>query len=68
MPYQMLCNSVQGEGIKASPGLASWLFCYAPLHNNRYRILSMPLSSLIYLGLLRSERKEQAKSRTERGS
>ena len=38
MPYQMLCNDVQREGVKPSPGLASWFFCYAPLHNIWYGI------------------------------
>ncbi|SRR6266496_5172476 len=38
MPYRVLCNSVKREGVKASPGLASWLFCYVPLHKFRYGI------------------------------
>jgi hypothetical protein len=31
-PYRILCNNVQREGVKASPELASGLFCYVPLH------------------------------------
>lgn len=32
--YQLqVCNSVQREGIKIRPGLASRLFCYEPLYN-----------------------------------
>ena len=38
MPYQILCNDVQREGVKASPDLVSGLFCYAPLHNIWYGI------------------------------
>jgi hypothetical protein len=29
-PYQILCNGVNREGIKARPYLASGLFCYVP--------------------------------------
>src|SRR5712692_7392980 len=38
MPYRILCNGVKREGIKASPDLASGLFCYVPLHKIRYGI------------------------------
>jgi hypothetical protein len=38
MPYRLLCNDVQREGVKPSPDLASGLFCYAPLHNIWYGI------------------------------
>ena len=41
MPYRFLCNDVQREGIKPSPGLASGLFCYASLHNIWYGIYPM---------------------------
>jgi hypothetical protein len=34
MPYQVLCNGVKREGVKASPNLASELFSYVPLHKN----------------------------------
>jgi hypothetical protein len=30
---KMLCKGMQREGVKASPDLASGLFCYAPLRN-----------------------------------
>jgi hypothetical protein len=38
IPYRLLCDDVQREGAKPSPDLASRLFCYVPLHNNRYGI------------------------------
>jgi hypothetical protein len=38
MPYRLLCNDVQREGVKASPDLASPLFQYVPLHKIRYGI------------------------------
>jgi len=38
MPYRILCNSVKREVVKASPGLASGLFYYVPLHKIRYGI------------------------------
>src|SRR5260221_2808876 len=38
MPYRILCNGVQREGVKASPNLASGLFCYVPLHKIRHSI------------------------------
>ncbi len=40
MPYRILCNDVQREGVKASPDLASRLFQNVPLHNIRYGIAS----------------------------
>ncbi len=40
-----LCNGVKREGVKASPGLASWLFCYVPLHNIRYGIVCFRLKN-----------------------
>ncbi len=33
MPSRLFCNGVWRKGVKASPELASGLFCYAPLHN-----------------------------------
>jgi len=38
MPYRMLCNDAQREGVEPSPDLASELFCYSPLHNIWYGI------------------------------
>jgi hypothetical protein len=38
MPYRMLWNDVEREGAKPGPELVSGLFCYVPLHNNRYGI------------------------------
>ncbi len=38
MPSRFLCNDVQREGVKPRPDLASWLFCYTPLHNIWYGI------------------------------
>jgi putative transposase len=32
MPYRLLCNDVQRKAVKLSPGLASELSCYVPLH------------------------------------
>ncbi len=46
MPYRFLCNDVQREGIKPSPGLASGLFCYASLHNIWYGIPLILYSTL----------------------
>ena len=42
MPYRLLCNDVQREGIKPSPDLASGLFFYAQLHNIWYGITKPP--------------------------
>jgi hypothetical protein len=36
MPYRLLCNDVQREGVKSSPGLNFGLFCYAPLHDTLF--------------------------------
>jgi hypothetical protein len=30
MPYRLLCNDVQRDGVKARSGLGFGLFCYAP--------------------------------------
>ena len=38
IPYRLLCNDVQREGVKSSPALASGLLCYAPLHNIWYGV------------------------------
>lgn len=38
MPYQILCNDVQREGVKPRIELAFRLLCYAPLHNIWYGI------------------------------
>ncbi len=35
MPYRLLCNDDQREGVKSSPDLAFGLFCYVPLHKIR---------------------------------
>jgi len=43
MPYRILCNGVKREGVKASPNLASGLFCYVPLHKIWYDIFIMNL-------------------------
>jgi hypothetical protein len=45
MPYRILCNGVNREGVKARLDLASGLFCYVPLHKIRYGIQE----SVIYL-------------------
>jgi hypothetical protein len=34
----MLCNDMQWEGVKTSPGLEAWLFRYVPLHKIRYGV------------------------------
>jgi hypothetical protein len=39
MLYQMLCNGVKREGVKAILDLASGLFCNVPFHNIRYGIM-----------------------------
>jgi len=38
MPYRILCKGVNREDVKASPNLASGIFCYVPLHKIRYGI------------------------------
>jgi len=38
MPYRMLCNDVQREGVKFSPDLTSGLLCYVPLYKIWYGI------------------------------
>ena len=35
MLSRLLCSDVQREGVKLNPDLASRLFCYVPVHNNR---------------------------------
>lgn len=39
MPYRILCNDVQREGVKARPDLASGFFYYVLLHKIRYGTL-----------------------------
>ena len=38
MPYRILCNGVNREGVKASLAIASGHFCFVPLHKIRYGI------------------------------
>src|SRR6266699_3140296 len=50
MPYRILCNDVQREGAKSSPGLASELFCYMPLHNIWYGIRTTTKKNITPIG------------------
>jgi hypothetical protein len=40
--YRFLCNDVQRESAKPGPDMASWLFCYVPLHKIWYGIHLSP--------------------------
>ncbi len=46
VPYRLLCNDVQREGVKPSPELASGLFCYVPLHKIGYSIHFIQIKKL----------------------
>jgi len=63
MLYRLLRNDVQREGVKASPDLASGLFCYIPLHKIWYGVHSTVQVTEIYLKDFRSS--EARKEHTE---
>jgi hypothetical protein len=44
----MLFNDVQGQGVKSSPELAFWLFCYVPLHKLWYGIHNKEMKQEIF--------------------
>src|SRR5438270_3641751 len=48
---RILCNDMQWEGVKTSPGLEAWLFCYVPLHKIRYGVIQehVPLPALLHI-------------------
>ena len=56
MPSRILCNSVKREVVKASPGLASGLFYYVPLHKIRYGIHQAGMRGVICMTLAPSIR------------